>query len=183
MEFCNRPSRLLSGEPGALFTPDSGRFQVSQTLTQALSSPFQYQLNSQQVPDTVFWHITKCNVVFFSGFNGLSNLETQENAIRLFLNTNQNVGSKFTNNGAPSGIVQQNVGLELKKITAEQVNGPFPQAEYTLEFEAPFDIPPKWFLSLAILDLGSGPNLLRAGDSITIDTVRQIIPADFYKNY
>lgn len=181
MEFCTRKSRLMSGEPGALFTPDADRYQVSQILQQPLSTPFEFQMDSQQVPDTVFWHITRCNVFIFSQ-NSLSNFETQPNALRLFLSPNNNVGAKFTTNGAPSGIVQQNVGLELRKVETDQINGPFPQGMYTFEFEAPFDIPPRWIISVAILDLGSGPNFLRAGDIITIDMLREIVPVDFYKN-
>jgi hypothetical protein len=180
-EFCTRPSRLFSGEPGALFTPDSGRFTVSDILTAPLSSPFQFQLNSNQAPDGFIWHVTKCNVSIYSP-GGIANFETGPNAGRLFLNPNNNVGSNFTTNGAVSGIVPQNVGVEIRKISSDQVNGPFPQGWYTYKFDAPFDIPPKWFLSFVILDSNGGPNLLTTGSVISIDTVRQQIPRDFYKN-
>ena len=51
--FCTRPSRLFSGEPDALFSQDAGRFTTGVILDSDLSSPFNFQLDTQQCPYTV----------------------------------------------------------------------------------------------------------------------------------
>lgn len=177
MTFCQRPTRLFSGEPDALFAQDADRFTTGVVLAAALSSPFHFQMDTQQCPYTVQWHLNKLRVIFYST-QGLSNIESGKNAVRLFLCPNSMVGAQFTTTQI-DGINPQNVGVEIAKTQTDQVDD-FPQGLLTFFWGAnTVDVPPGWFLRLCILDGGGGPNFLRAGDTIRIDCLRNIVPVKF----
>lgn len=175
MDFNTRTSRLFSGDPSALFAPDAAYYSVG-VVSGALTSPFQFQLDTDQCPYTQFWHIPKLNVMIFSPNDLITGLVG--NQMRLYLMPNNLVGSQVvaTPGSNIAGINPNNLGVELTPIQGNLINSAAPPngGMQTYEVELPIDVPPGWFLRFVILDNGAGP-ILPADCQITMRMMREII--------
>ena len=175
-KFCSRPSRLFSGEVAALFGQDAQQYSYSTILDAALSSPFSFFMDSEIAQYSQFWNITRLQLQIFAKANGLNNW-ILSHVDRFYLCPNSMVGSAPSGaDGAVSGLLPQNFGVPLEKLTRQQ-------QENTLAFlvadPSPIIVPPGWFLRYQMFDNGGGPNFLPAGTKITVTMLRQIIPANF----
>jgi hypothetical protein len=184
--FCLPASRLFSGDPSSLLAKDSSYYAVGTVLQAALSTPFVFQLDTDQCPYSVFWHISLCSIMLAVSGNQLLNLTVPATAqIRLWLMPNNLVGSLASpqNTGGVSGFNPNNVGIELPKVETDLMNtvGPPQGGLVSLMVQNPFDIPPGWFLRLVILDNNGGIGVVPVGTVITLRMLRAIIPIDFTK--
>lgn len=170
-KFCSITSRLFSGDPSALFAPLSAFFSVGAIAD--LTSPFNFQFDTNQVPDSVFWHMTKISITFF---NPTSNIAPNLDLLKLMLMPTNLVGSQAQADGGGT-ININNSGLEIFRTGSDLVNG-VSSGWQSVFFDNPVDIPPKWFLRVAIYDDGSGL-VLPAGTSVLLRAVQQIVPKDF----
>ena len=177
-DFCTRPSRLFSGNPSALFGPDAQYQSVAGPVTPALSTPFQYQFDTNQVPDSEFWHIDKIALSLFNPTTNFTSLET--NTILLMLMPNNLVGSTTQDDsGDVSGVNPNNLGLLIPQSVTDLINGSGAGGFQEIFYDGlPIEVPPRWFLRVAILDDGSGLQI-PAGTQITLRFMQQKIPVNF----
>ena len=175
-KFCTRPSRLFSGNPSALFGPDAQYQSVAGPVTPTLSTPFQYQFDTNQVPDSEFWHIDK---IALSIFNPTTNIAPNTDLILLMLMPNNLVGSTTQDDsGDVSGVNPNNLGLLIPQSVTDLINGVTGGFQEIFYDGLPIELPPRWFMRVAILDDGSGLQL-PAGTQVTLRFMQQKIPVDF----
>jgi hypothetical protein len=181
--FCTRPSRLFSGDPSALFAQDSQFLNVSET-TGGLSTPFSFNLDTPQVPNTQFWHLPKvCVTLFTPSPNSVNNLSG--NQVALWLCPSGMVGSPVQDDsGEVNGVNLNNVGI-LIRLTASNLMNDTNGTEGGLQqffYEGPIEVPPLWFLRFVIYDIGAGTNNVWPGSIISIRAQQQIIQLGFEKS-
>ena len=137
-KFCSIPSRLFSGDPTALLTPLAVMF--TQGAIADLTTPYTFQFDTNQVPDSVFWHMTKIVVTFYNGSN---NLSANLNLLKLMMMPNNLVGSASQDS---SGTINtQNVGIELNQENSDLINNSVNPAGYQTIFFPDCDLPQDGF--------------------------------------
>jgi hypothetical protein len=182
--FCTRPSRLFSGDPSALFAQDSQFLNVATTIAAGLSTPFSFNLDTPQVPNSQFWHLPKVSVVIFTPSpNDIDNLS--DNQMSLWLCPGSMQGSSVQDDsGTINGVNLNNVGIQINATLFNLLNDTtgIKGGIQEVVFEGPIEIPPLWFLRFCIYDDGSGLNVLRAGSTVSIRAQQQIIQLGFEKS-
>jgi len=179
--YCSRASRLFSGDPSALFAQDSQFLNVAATLDAGLSSPFQFVLDTPQVPNTQFWHLPKVAVLIYTPApNSISNFTPNQQA--LFLCPGSMVGSvPQDDSGEVNGVNISNLGVQIQQTEFNLMNDTNGTHGGLLEilFDGPVEVPPLWFLRFCIFDIESGPNNLYAQSQISLRAQQQIIQLGF----
>lgn len=185
--FCTRPSRLFSGDPSALFAQDSQYFSVSEILQASLSTPFNFQLDTPQVPSSQFWHLPAgvSVTIFTPSPNSVNNLSGNQWA--LWLCPGSMVGSIFQDptSGEVNGINFDNVGIQIKQEFANlmnDTNGTHGGVQ-EIVFKGPIEVPPLWFLRFTIADIEAGANNVWIGTKITLRAQQQIVNLGFETKY
>jgi hypothetical protein len=175
--FCSRPSRLFAGDPSALFAQDSQAGNFPGPIADGLISPFEYQFESNPVADSQQWHCVKpCLILYSPNASLAANL----NAIRVFICPNNLVGVTIEPEGSIAQLAINSLGLELVPTGSDLSNDSLGGAGYQTIFYEDFDLPPRWFIRVAILDDGSNATpFVPDGTSIFLRFQQQVIPIKF----
>jgi hypothetical protein len=178
-KFNTRSSRLFSGDPSALFAADAKRYTVGTTIQNALSTPFNFQLDTDQCPQTVFWLMQNWVLQLFNGAANLTTGLPQDSAVRILLMSNEMVGSTTQQTpGTLAGINPQNYGIDFPidyYDTFNQSGGGAGVVRITSTAFKYFIVPPGFFVRTLILDNGFGPNQVPAGTTIQMQFLRTIV--------
>lgn len=177
MELCTRPSRLFSGDPSALFAQDSQSGNFPGPIIEGLTSPFEYQYETTPAADSQQWHcIRPCLLLYTAAGTLAPNL----NAIRVSICPNALQGKQIEPEGLISQLDVNSIGLELEQVAADLVNDISSNGGYQTIFFDDFDLPPRWFIRVLILDDGSNATpFVPNGTQIFFRFQQQVIPITF----
>ena len=176
-KFCSRPSRLFAGDPSALFAQDSQAGNFAGPVTEGLTSPFVYQYETNPVADSQQWHCVKPCLILY---NPTASLTPNLDAIRVFICPNAYQGITVEPDGVLAELQINSLGLELVPTNSDLSNDTLGGAGYQTIFYEDFDLPPRWFIRVAILDDGSNATpFVPDGTQLFLRFQQQVIPIKF----
>jgi hypothetical protein len=173
--YCTPPSRIFGGDPSALLAQLTTFYSIGQVVT--LTTPYNFQMDTDQCPFTQFWHMSRFSFNIYSPTSAIGALAA--NQVRAFLMPNNLVGSLSSIGAGIGGFQQKNVGVELQKLISDISNDTVTTTGIqTFVFAAPIEVPPGWFIRLLILDNESGAQLT-AGTQLAMQFARAQVPINF----
>ncbi|HMD55353.1 MAG TPA: hypothetical protein VKJ65_12450 [Phycisphaerae bacterium] len=177
--FCERISRIFSGDPSALLCADSQWTILASAVTPDLfAGAAFFQLDSNQVPNSQFWVIPRLDVLLYNGASALQNDPSNIHRVQL-CNAGQ-VGSQVQS-GDMTTFIPQNYGIEIATDTNFTNDA---AANAGLEVRRynganPILVPPGWFLRYNILNSGLGAGTIPTGTIVLLRAVVCVVDKTF----
>jgi hypothetical protein len=177
--FCQRISRIFSGDPSGVLCVDSlWQVLASGTTPDLFGGANFFQLDCPQVPNSQFWVIPRLDILLSNPTAALQN--DPNNIHRLQLCNAGQLGSQVQS-GDMTTFNPQNYGIEISTDT-NFTNDAAANAgiEVRRYIQAnPILVPPGWFLRYNILNSGLGAGTVPDGTQVAIRAVVCVVDKNF----
>lgn len=179
-KFCNRPSRLFSGDPSALFAMDKEFYTAPGSFISEAAITDGFVIDTDQVPSTQFWHVAEWCLSILDPEN-VAPPNFADFGFLAMLMPPQMRGSILQNGPRVSDVNLGATGIVLPAEIAVDVNqGGSNQGTFVQFFGLePLEIPPNWFMRVAYIFQNNNPTAFPAGTQFLLRLGLSRIPTDF----